>query len=116
MEVRQGEIYWLDFGRPAASEPGYKHPCVVVQGNAVNRSAISTTIVCSLTTNLELGRAPGNVSLAKGEGGLNKASVVNVSQVMTVNKVDLRRKIGQLPLERVVEVLEGICTLLGALS
>lgn len=108
MEIGQGELYWVDFGAPVGSKPAYEHPCVVVQRDALNRSALATTIICPLTTNLELHRAPGNVALQAGEGGLPKDCVVNVSQITTVNKGELDRRIGILPLERLLQILNGI--------
>lgn len=90
------------------AELGHLRPCVVVQNNIYNRSNIQTVIVCILTTNLKLGRAPGNITLLKGEGNLPKKSVVNISQIYTVNKSDLQDKIGVLPKKRVQEILESV--------
>lgn len=81
---------------------------MVIQNNAFNRSAIGTVVVCSLTSNLKLGAAPGNVSLRKGEAGLAKRSVVNVSQIYTVDKSDLVKRIGSLSSTRISEVLAGV--------
>lgn len=112
MVISQGDIYWLDLDEPRGSEPGYRHPFVVVQNDAFNRSRISTAVVCALTSNLKLADAPGNVLLHKGEGNLPKSSVVNVSQVMTVDKTELTEKIGKLPNRRVVEIVAGFDFLL----
>ncbi|MGL4881436.1 MAG: type II toxin-antitoxin system PemK/MazF family toxin, partial [Waterburya sp.] len=79
MVIRQGEVYWINLPEPKKSEPGFRRPCVVVQNDTFNRSRIKTTIICILTTNLRLGKAPGNVLLTQGEGNLQKDSVVNVS-------------------------------------
>ena len=101
-------MFWVRLGRLSGSAPGYRHPHVVVQNNAFNRSRISTTVVCSITSNLALGAAPGNVTLRKGEAGLAKRSVVNISQVFTVDKADLVKRIGTLSPARVAEVLAGV--------
>ena len=108
--VKQGEIYWLNLPEPKASEPGYRRPCVVVQNNTFNKSRIATTVVCILTTNLKLGSAPGNVLLDKGEANLPKPSVVNISQILTINKSDLQReqKIGILDQRKLDLVIAGI--------
>ena len=66
--INQGDIYWVDLGEPSASEPGYRHPHVVVQNNIFNRSQIKTVVVCALTSNLKRAQAPGNVLLESGEG------------------------------------------------
>lgn len=108
MVVKQGGIYWVDLGEPSGSEPGYRHPHIVIQNNIFNSSNINTVVVCSLTTNLSRAKVPGNVSLSKGEVNLPKKSVVNISQIYTVNKSDLIEKIGQVSEKRTNEILEGL--------
>ena len=108
MEINQGDLFWVDLGVPRESEPGYRHPHVVIQNNLFNQSRINTVVVCALTSNLKRAKAPGNVLLLKGEGNLNKDSVVTISQVITVNKSDLVEKIGSLPAGRIKEIFEGI--------
>jgi mRNA interferase MazF len=108
MVINQGDIFWVDLDEPSGSEPGYRHPHVVIQNNLFNRSRINTVVVCALTSNLNRAKAPGNVLLNKGEANLPKKSVVNISQIFTVNKSDLSEKIGVLSRERFTQVLEGI--------
>ncbi len=108
MVVNQGDIFWIEFGEPSGSEPGYRHPHVVIQNNLFNRSRINTVVVCALTSNLKRGNAPGNVILNKGEANLPKKSVVNISQIFTVNKSDLTEKIGSLSMARIYSILQGI--------
>ena len=72
MMIRQGDIYWLDLGSPKGSEPGFRHPHVVIQNDVFNASRINTVVVCALTTNLRRAQAPGNVILNKGEANLPK--------------------------------------------
>jgi len=108
MIIRQGDIFWVNLGLPKGSEPGYRHPHVVIQNDVFNASRINTVVVCALTSNLKRARAPGNVTLSKGEANLAKKSVVNISQVVTVNKSDLKDKIGSLPSKRIQEIIEGI--------
>ncbi|MDH4099835.1 MAG: type II toxin-antitoxin system PemK/MazF family toxin [Nitrospirota bacterium] len=108
MNIRQGDIFWVDLGEPRESEPGYRHPHVVIQNNVFNRSRINTVVVCALTSNLKRSEAPGNVLLRKGEGKLPKDSVVNISQLVTVNKSDLIEKIGSLPRQRIDQIIDGI--------
>jgi mRNA interferase MazF len=108
MVINQGDIFWIDLKEPSGSEPGYRHPHVIIQNNLFNRSRINTVIVCPLTSNLKRAKAPGNVMLKKGEANLPKKSVVNISQIFTVNKSDLSEKIGSLRFERFQEVLQGI--------
>ncbi|PSB06553.1 type II toxin-antitoxin system PemK/MazF family toxin [Pleurocapsa sp. CCALA 161] len=113
MVIRQGEVYWINLPGPKKSEPEFRRPCVVVQNDTFNRSHIKTTIICILTTNLRLGDAPGNVLLIKGEGNLPKDSVVNISQILTVNKTDLlpEEKIGQLSASKIDLIVSGLRTI-----
>lgn len=108
MTIRQGDIYWIDLEDPKGSEPGYRHPHVVVQNNVFNSSRIGTVVVCALTSNVKRAAAPGNVLLKKGEANLKKDSVVNITQLVTVDKADLIEQIGTLPPTRVREILDGI--------
>ena len=108
MVINQGDIFWVDLSEPSGSEPGYRHPHVVIQNNIFNRSRINTVVVCALTTNLKRAKAPGNVLLNKGEANLPGKSVVNISQIFTVNKSDLSEKIGSLTWERFNQVIKGI--------
>ena len=108
MVISQGDVFWVEFGAPSGSGPGYRHPHVVIQNNAFNRSAIGTIVVCSVTSNLKLDAAPGNVTLKKGEAGLTKRSVVNISQIYTVDKSDLVKRIGSLSPRIMAEVLAGV--------
>ena len=111
MVINQGDIFWVNLKEPSGSEPGYRHPHVVIQNNVFNRSRIHTMVVCTLTTNLKRAKAPGNILLNKGEASLPTKSVVNISQIFTVNKSDLSEKIGTLSRQRVLQVLEGIALL-----
>ncbi len=72
-DVPQGQVYWLDLGLPAVQFPAERHPCVIVQNDVFNRSAIATSVVCLITSNLSRANAPGNVLLKKGEAGLSKS-------------------------------------------
>jgi mRNA interferase MazF len=107
-EIRQGQVYWLDFGRNTGSAPAERHPCVVVQNDVFNQSAIATTVVCLITSNLARARAPGNVLLKRGEANLPKASVVNVSQILTVHKTELEESVGKLSGASATMVREGL--------
>jgi len=112
MVINQGDVYWIDLGEPSGSGPGYRHPHVVIQNNVFNRSRINTVVVCVLTSNLKRAKAPGNVLLEKGEANLSRQSVVNVSQIFTVDKKDLVERIGTLSRKRVRHILDGISLLL----
>lgn len=108
MGIRQGDIFWIDLGIPEGSGPGYRHPHVVIQNNVFNKSRIYTVVVCAISSNLKLAGAPGNVLLKKGEAGLKKDSVINISQMITVDKSDLADKIGSLPPSRIKQIIAGV--------
>jgi mRNA interferase MazF len=107
-EIRQGDVYWLKLGPISGSAPAERHPCLVVQSDYFNRSRIATTVVCLITSNLVRAGAPGNVALKKGDVPLPKPSVVNVSQVITVDKLDLDDRVGRIPKPTLASVLRGL--------
>ena len=108
MEIKQGDVFWVDLGKPSGSGPAYRHPHLVIQNNIFNRSRINTVVVCSLTSNLERAKSPGNVMLEIGEASLPKQSVVNVTQIVTVDKRQLVEKIGSVTRDRILQTLKGI--------
>lgn len=106
--IRRGEIWWASLDPPRGSEPGFRRPVVVIQSDAFNRSLINTVIVAVITSNTHLAEAPGNVLLSKQESGLPKESVINVSQLLTLDRGYLGEKIGRLASARLVELEEGL--------
>ena len=110
--IRQGEVYWVRFeGR--GSEPAGRRPAVIVQDDRYNRTTIATTIVAAVTSNLALAAAPGNVRLRKGEASLPRASVVNVTQLLTLDRERLDGKLGMLSGARVRAIVAGLVLVLG---
>ncbi len=105
--MQRGEIYWLHF-RGRGSEPEGRRPAVIIQHDRLNRSAIRTTVVAAITSNLRLASMPGNVRLRKGEANLPRACVVNVTQLRTIDRSRLADPIGTLSAERVREIIAGI--------
>lgn len=108
MVVERGEIWWASLPEPLGSEPGYKRPVLIIQSNNFNRSRIATVIGVVITSNTKLAQAPGNVYLPKKLSGLPKDSVVNVSQVVTMDKQFLRERIGRLQSSLLIEVERGL--------
>ncbi len=108
MVIRQGDIFWIDLDEPDGSEPGYRHPHLVLQNDLFNESRINTTVVCVLTTNLRRAEAPGNTLLEPGEAGLPKQSVVVISQIFTVDKTQLGERIGAVSPARLRQILSGL--------
>jgi mRNA interferase MazF len=110
--MRQGEVIWFEFGGEG-SEPAGRRPAVVVQDDRFNRSAINTTVIAAITSNLRLAAMPGNVRLRKGEANLPRASVVNVTQLRTVDRSRVGKPLGVLSPARVNEVRRGLALVLG---
>ena len=113
MVVSQGEIWWADLRDPMGSEPGFRRPVVVVQGDPFNRSRIKTVVCVPLTTNLRWGDAPGNVRLSERATKLPRESVANVSQILTLDRSVLSDRAGKLSRMRLQAVLDGIDVVLG---
>lgn len=111
--MRRGEIWWANLREPLGSEPGYRRPVLVVSINALNESLIQTVLVVVLTTNLTLAGSPGNVSIPASASALSKDSVVNVSQVVTVDKGFLSEYATTVSPDTMAEVNKGLRLVLG---
>jgi mRNA interferase MazF len=108
MVIRKGSIYWVDFSPGKGSEPMGRRPGLVVQNDLLNDSKLNTVIVVAITSTLKFGELPGNIILQKGEANLPKRSVVNLTQIKTVDKHSLKEKIGSLTQKRLADVYEGM--------
>ena len=113
MVISQGEVWWAELGLPRGSEPGFRRPVVVVQGDAVNRSRIATVVCVPLTSNLAWADAPGNVLLSAETSGLPRDSVANVSQVVTLDTNALTDRVGKISRAKIELLLSGIDVVLG---
>ena len=106
--MKRGEIWWASLPEPRASEPGYRRPVLVVQADEFNRSNINTILGLAITSNLFVATAPGNVRLSSRVSGLRKPSVVNVSQMVTIDKRFLVEKVKALDKESMRRVDDGL--------
>ena len=113
MVISQGDVVWVDFPPPHGSGPGFRRPAVVVQSDALNKSALATTICVPLTSNLRWAKALGNVLLPARATGLPKDSVANVATIATVDRALLTECTGKLPRSLLNAVIDGINTVLG---
>ena len=111
--MQRGEIWWASLPAPEGSGPGYRRPVLIVQANEFNRSRIQTVIVAALTSNLSLALAPGNVLVKARRSGLAKDSVINISQLITLDKRFLTHRVKALDRETLVEVENGLRLVLG---
>jgi mRNA interferase MazF len=111
--IGRGEVWWADFGPPQGPAPAYQRPALVVSADSFNRSAIRTVLVAAITTSARLARRPGNVILPAGIAGLDRESVVNVSQLATVDKEQLVERVGRLGAGFMRQVDAGLSVVLG---
>jgi mRNA interferase MazF len=111
--VKRGEVWWATLPPPSGSGPGFRRPVLVIQSDPFNESRISTAVVAVITSNLALAEAPGNVRTSKTETGLPKPSVVNVSQVVTIDKALMTERVRMLPSATLTRVDEGLRLVLG---
>lgn len=111
--ISQGEIWWADLPPPTGSGPGFRRPVLVVQSDALNQSRVATVVCVPLTSNLKWALAPGNVRLSARMTGLPKDSVANVSQLLTLDKELLTKRVGRLPRAKLELLFFGIDLVLG---
>ncbi len=106
--IKRGEIWWASLPEPNGSSPGFRRPLVIVQSDSFNQSRISTVIAAVITSNIRLADAPGNVLLPTKIARLKKDSIIDVSQLITVDKSYLTEKTGKLPAKLLQELEEGL--------
>jgi mRNA interferase MazF len=111
--ISQGDVWWADLGEPDGSKPGSRRPVIIVQGDAFNRSSLTTVVSVPLTINLRWADAPGNVRLTARSTGLSRDSVANVSQIVALDKTILTERAGKLSNMKLELVLAGIDIVLG---
>lgn len=106
--IRRGEVWWADLPPARASEPGFRHPVLIVSADDFNRSKIRTVLCVLLSSNERLAAAPGNVALSRRQTSLPKRSVANVSQLITLDKRFLERRVGRVPGSSLDEIESGL--------
>ena len=111
--MRRGEIWWAEFRPPFGSEPGTRRPVLILQSNDFTDSPIQTVVTAALTSNLRLAEAPGNIRCRPSKTGLSKPSVINVSQVATLDKSRLTERAGALDSKSLARVEMGVRLVLG---
>lgn len=106
--MQRGEIWWASLPAPAGSGPGYRRPVLIVQSDEFNKSSIRTTLVAAITSNTRLAAAPGNVQMPKRTGKLSRESVVNISQLLTVDRSLLTECAGRVSPQIMAQVDAGL--------
>lgn len=110
--MHRGEIWWASLPEPTASEPGYRRPVLVIQSDSFNRSRIRTVVAITLSTNLRLAMAPGNLLVTTEDTGLPRDSVANVSQIITLDKSFLTERVGRVDNRVMRSIEDGVRTVL----
>lgn len=108
MVIERGEIWWADLPEPIGSNPGFSRPVLIIQSDKFNRSRINTVIIAIISTNLKLINSEGNVLLTKRQCNLPKDSVVNISQLFTIDQSFLRDFVGTLPTKKLKQIDKGL--------
>jgi len=106
--MNRGEIWWAELAEPAGSGPGFKRPVLIIQSDDFNQSRISTVIAAVISSNIRLANAPGNVLLPRKISGLPKDSVINISQIVTIDKRFLSEHAGNVSENILKQVEKGL--------
>lgn len=93
----RGELWWADLGLPRGSAPALRRPVLVISADQYNRSELRTVTVAVLTSNTRLAAVPGNVAVTADLAGVEEDSVVNVTQLATVDRLALEQRIAAMP-------------------
>ena len=106
--IQQGDVLWVSLPALHSSAPAGRRPVVIIQHARFNHTRLATAVVVAVTSKLKYAALPGNVRLRKGEAGLSRPSVVNVTQVATVDRAQLGPRLGRLTAARLSEVWAGL--------
>lgn len=113
MVIKRGDIWWSNLPEPVGSSPSYPRPVLVIQSDRFNASQLNTVVIAVITKSMWLAEADGNVSLTKIQSGLPHSSVVNVSQLFTVDDATLRDYVSTLSEKKMKQVDSGLKKVLG---
>lgn len=106
--VTRGDIWWVDLGPAIDSGPAKRRPVVVIQADAFNRSRLATVTVAAITSRTQAAELPGNVFLPAAASTLPRDSVVNVTQLVTIDRARLTQHVGPVPAYLMSEVDAGL--------
>jgi mRNA interferase MazF len=106
--MTRGELWWADLGLPRGSAPALRRPVLIIGADQYNRSNLRTVTVAVVTSNTQLAALPGNVPLPADVAALQADSVVNVTQLATIDRNALEERIGALPAWLMAQVDAGL--------
>jgi mRNA interferase MazF len=111
--IARGEVWWADLGLPRGSAPALRRPVLIISANQYNRSRLQTVTVAIITTTQQLAGLPGNVIVPADVSGLTEDSVLNVTQIATIDRGALEVKIGAVPDWVLAQIDAGVARALG---
>ena len=113
MVIKRGDIWWSNLPEPVGSSPGFPRPILIIQSDRFNSSELNTVVIAVITKSTWLAEADGNVSLTKAQSGLPNDSVVNVSQLFTIDEITLRDYVSSVSEKKMHQVDTGLKKVLG---
>jgi mRNA interferase MazF len=111
--IARGELWWADLGLPRGSAPALRRPVLIISADQYNRSQLRTVTVAVVTSTTQLAALPGNVAVPADVSGLPHDSVVNVTQVATIDRSAAEERIAALPDWLLAQVDAGLQRALG---
>lgn len=108
MVVKRGDIWWATLPEPTGSGPGYPRPVLIIQSDRFNASAINTVVIAIITKNTKLVESEGNVLITTAQSNLPQDSVVNVSQLFTLDESTLRDFVTTLSSKKMTQIDNGL--------
>ncbi len=111
--IARGELWWADLGLPRGSAPALRRPVLIISADQYNRSTLQTVTVVVLTGTMRLAALPGNVTVPTDLGLLPEASVINVTQIATIDREALEDRIGVIPDWLLTQLDTGVSRALG---
>jgi mRNA interferase MazF len=108
MVINRGEIWWADLPEPTGSSPCYRRPVIIIQSDGFNKTNLNTSIIAAITTNLDMAEMRGNVLLKKHQSGLPKDSVVNITQIFTLDKILLLEYVSTISERKMEQIDKGL--------
>ena len=110
--VKRGELYYADLSPVVGSEQGGVRPVLVIQNDIGNRYS-PTVIAAAITSQLNKAKLPTHIALDAEAFGLPKNSIVLLEQIRTIDKQRLKEKIGELPINMMTKINDGLLISLG---
>ena len=101
----RGEVWIVNWNPSRGSEQAGRRPALVIQNDIGNEKA-ATTIVAAISSSIRI--YPMNVKLDPPEGGLERISIVKTSQLLTVSKKRLEKRLGRVSAQKMVEINRAI--------